>query len=294
MILYPHAKVNLCLHITGRKENGYHTLDTVFLPVSLFDTLVAEPAGCFSFRCSDPALENDNNLVCRAWRKLEECGELPPQAVYLDKKIPSQAGLGGGSADAAALLRLGQHLSGGALTKETVLRIAAKLGADVPALLCDGPARGLDTGTELIPVPCGKALPLLIIKPALSLSTPAMYRAWDEKFGDLRRPCRLPETDALLAALEKGDIRGVAEAMHNDFEDVLPAEAAGPIRQIKKELMDAGAAGSLLTGSGSAVFGLFETEAARDAALAALSRGESGWALYPCEGFVPPAKEEEA
>ena len=285
MIVRPHAKVNLQLRITGRREDGYHTLDTVFLPVSLYDVLEAEEAEAFSFSCSDPALEGPGNLVLRAYARMKERFDLPPVRIRLTKQIPSQAGLGGGSADAAGMLLLLNEMFSLGCSREDLAQIAVPLGADVPAMLCDQPMHGLGTGEILTPVPCRTVLPLLIVKPPVGFSTPAMFRAWDKTHAGREPGGGEQEMQALIRALSAGDLPGIAAGLRNDLEKALSAEEAALIGSIKEELLRAGALGACMSGSGSAVFGLFDNVAPRDAAAEMLRNTYREDFISACEGL---------
>lgn len=279
MLLKAFAKINYVLDITGRRDDGYHTLDTVFQPVSLFDTLEAEKtAGEFLFSCSDPALAGEDNLACRAYRQMKaHYGFSGGMKLRLEKRIPSQAGLGGGSSDAAAVLKLCNTLFELGLSREALMREGALLGADVPCFMIEGPSRGRGTGTELTPIFGGMKLPLLILKPSAACSTPLMYRRLDAAGigGDRGRG------DAAQAALERRDRRALISVLHNDFEAVASEEE---IRLLLRELRREGAAASLLCGSGSAVCGFFENEDLRNAAYGRYLRKErNGLAVFSCE-----------
>ena len=289
------AKINWILRVGDRRPDGYHEVQTILQPVDLHDILTFQRAESFLFTCSDPALAGEDNLVCRAWRLLRE--EFPEKVggvrIHLEKRIPAQAGLGGGSSDAAAaLLRLDLLFALG-LSREQLARLAARLGADVPALLYAQATYGSGTGTQVQPVRTRLAAPLLIVKPDCALPTAAMYRRIDARRADIAGASQgalktnsgteafretseaasgLPrEMNALLRALEKDDIPALAEHLKNDFEEVL-GEEGEQIRAAKTALLREGACAALLSGSGSAVFGLFENEAARDRAKTELGK----------------------
>ena len=288
MILFPHAKVNLSLYITGKREDGYHTIDTVFQPVSLCDRLEMEPTDAFSFACSRPELEKADNLAVRAYALMKQVSILPGEfAVRLDKKIPSEAGLGGGSADAAAVLEGLNELLQLGFVRPDLEEIGAELGADVPALLHHGPARGLGTGTKLRGLVSRSDLYFLIVKAPVSCPTAAMYRAWDEQGKEAYSPqeIRIRQKE-LEEALAQGDLVKIAARMHNDFEAVLPEEAAAAFRKIREQLRACGALKSLLCGSGSAVLGLFSSKKSRDGAFADLKAdAPADWQIFSCEAI---------
>lgn len=311
--LSAHAKINWYLRVGARRVDGYHDITSVLQPVSLCDRLILERTGGEGLElvCSEPALAGEDNLVCRAWRLLkeafpEQCGGV---RAVLEKHIPAQAGLGGGSADAAAMLQglnrlfeLGlerqdaQRLPEPGTEEMTLEAFAARLGADVPGLLYDCATLGSGTGTMIQPLRMALRVPLLIVKPAVSLSTGAMYRRIDER----REGCaaqeggpKLSAADALsevctgqelelrrlTAALERGDLPALIPELRNDFEEVL-GEDAGEIEAAKAALRAQGAAATMLSGSGSAVFGVFTSETLRDRAYETL---KEIFTVFPCE-----------
>jgi 2-C-methyl-D-erythritol 4-phosphate cytidylyltransferase len=286
MIVRSRAKVNLNLYITGRRPDGYHTVDTVYQPIGLHDTLELEPADAFSFACSRPELENAENLAVKAYALMKRSFHLPDEfAVNLDKKIPSEAGLGGGSSDAAALMNALSDFYGGCFSRPELEKAAAALGADVPALLRKGPSRGRGTGTQLTPLASRAALSFLIVKPPVSCPTKEMYQAWDALGSQAFSAAEIERRQAELEeALIKGDVRQIASLLHNDFEAVLSGEAAEAFRKAKELLEEAGALNALLCGSGSAVLGLFADAETRSAAASGIRRKlPAGWKLFSCE-----------
>ncbi|MBQ6292506.1 MAG: 4-(cytidine 5'-diphospho)-2-C-methyl-D-erythritol kinase [Lachnospiraceae bacterium] len=280
MIYKARAKVNLTLEVTGRRDDGWHMLDTVFAPLSLEDRIFAErlPSG-LAFSCSDKALETESNLAVRAFRLMQaRFGFAGGLSLHLEKKVPSQAGLGGGSGDAACVLKICNELFGLGLTKAQLAETGAKLGADVPALVYDGPTRGRGTGTEVAPIPTALSLPLLIVKPPVGLSTPAMYRKLDEmglggnaaaehaaqENGPAQSRSSLAE-----AALRAGDAAALKAQLWNVFDAAADGEEITLCRQA---LLRAGAEKAVLCGSGSASFGVFPDAAGRDEAAEKLRR----------------------
>ena len=285
MQVLAHAKVNLSLYITGRRADGYHTIDTVFQPLSLYDTLEMEPTGTDTLECSDPALENDDNLAIKALKMLREKLDFAPLRLRLGKRIPQQAGMGGGSADAAAVLTGAAKLCALPLSRPQLAEMAARLGADVSALLYDSPSRGKGNGSALQPLSGRAILPFLILKPPVSCPTAAMYRRWDldgcPAFSAEEIAVR---QEKLEKALADGDVRTIAEYLHNDFEQVLPEEAARAFARAKELLLESGALRAVLCGSGSAVFGLFENRDKRETACRRINALlPAGWQLFSCE-----------
>ncbi|MBV9881932.1 MAG: 4-(cytidine 5'-diphospho)-2-C-methyl-D-erythritol kinase [Sphingomonadaceae bacterium] len=239
-----YAKINLALHVRGREADGYHRIETLFAFCEDGDILTATESDRLSLEVTGPfagALADEgDNLIVRAARTLGRSA-----AFTLDKRLPVAAGLGGGSADAAAALRM---LGGGA-------EVAARLGADVPACLLSRTARGEGRGDEIVPVeiPGLSGTPVLLVNPGVPLSTAAVFRAWD--------------------GVDRGPL-GDWEAGRNDLE--APAIGLAPeIAEVLEAL--SGARMARMSGSGATCFGLYEGEAARDAAAARIAAARPGW-----------------
>lgn len=272
MQLNAYAKINLSLDITGRREDGFHTLDTVMQTVSLCDaitlTSVREPG--ISLRTNFRYLPvNEKNTAYRAASLFfKHCGiQGAGLQISIQKRIPSRAGLGGGSADAAAVLRGLNELYGAGLSKETLFGLGAQIGADVPFCLHGGACRCTGVGEILEPVAPLPDCFLVICKPPAGMSTPRAYALLDQS-----PPARTQGTPKLLEALESGDLRKIGKALSNRFDDAMRLMQ---VRKIKQIMGSAGAAGALMTGSGSAVFGLFPSEgSAKSCASLLLEQGE--------------------
>jgi len=270
------AKVNLVLCIGGTREDGFHDLVSIFQAVEIRDTVMLSTLDAPEIRvtASDARLPCDErNTAYRAARLLRDA-HAPDRGVkiYLEKRIPAEAGLGGGSSDAAAVLRGLNALWGLGLSTEALLPFAAAVGSDVPFFLSAGCALVRGRGERVEPLPCSLDAHLVIAKPAVGVSTARAYAELDAlRAGRVPEPC----DDAIAtmrAALERGDRAGVVRALRNDLE--APVLAMHPeIAGLKAELLARGAEGALLSGSGSAVFGLFATEdAARECAGALAER----------------------
>lgn len=253
-----HAKVNLHLRILGRRPDGYHDIRTVLQTLALHDTLRFEPFdGPFEVRCAHVGVPRGrDNLVWLAaeavWRALGRSRDPDGVRVTLEKRIPLQSGLGGGSADAAATLIGLLTLWRASLSRSTVTDLAAALGADVPFFLWGGTALGLDRGDTIYPLADAQPCWVTILVPALGVSTKEAYRWYDE------------------ALVTPGPLEPSAPLrLDNDFEAVVAARHP-VIADLKRSLLEAGAGAAGLSGSGSAVVGLFESEPrARRAARAA-------------------------
>jgi len=261
LTLTAYAKINLSLAITGQRQDGYHTLESVMQEISLGDTLEMEriPSGIL-LSCSAPHLPTDErNLCCKAAKAyLEHTGLTGGVRMRLIKAIPDGAGMGGGSADAAAVLKGMKLLYP---SSADLFAIGAKLGADVPFCLMGKTALCQGIGERLTPLsfPCKSRWFCVVAKNCEGLSTPEIYSLYDRT--EHNAPSRVKE---FALALQKTDFPFAL--MQNDLE--LPALLQRPpIAALKEFLLHHGAEGAMMTGSGSAVFGLFSQEsAARKAA----------------------------
>ena len=268
-----YAKLNLTLAVTGRRADGYHTIQSLFQSISLCDRLVLERRES-GFTLNDvEKIPAGENIIARADRLLRrEFPNLGGIAATLEKNIPTEAGLGGGSSDAAAYLRGANRLYGLELENERLSALAAELGADVPFCVNGGTAIAAGIGEILQPVESRLPLHLVVTKPAAGCATPAMYRRIDE-LGDRLR--QRDTTDAAAAALKNGDLAGLCGSLYNVFEEVTALPELGELR---RELRQSGALAALMTGSGSAVCGIYPTgEAAKTAAE---RLGQTRWAVY--------------
>jgi 4-diphosphocytidyl-2-C-methyl-D-erythritol kinase len=265
-----HAKVNLDLRIFGTRADGYHELRTVFQSIELHDTLTctARP-GPFVLKSRSTAIPLDQtNLVWRAaaalWTALGRGGDPTDTAVTLEKVIPTEAGLGGGSADAAAALLVFARLWGG--VPITLLReVAAGIGADVSFFLSGGTALGLGRGEEIYPLVDLPPHWVVIVRPAFGVSTAEAYGWYDED-----RAAGLKEPRELQVLPVPWPSR--AAQMINDLEP--PVVRRHPeISDMKVQLKEGGAVAAAMSGSGSAVFGLFRTRQAAEKMLRPLAKG---------------------
>ena len=267
-----YAKVNLTLAVGEKRLDGYHEVVSVMQRVSLCDTLTAEQTReGITLTCSDPALPSgEENLSHRAASLFfRETGIAGGAALTLEKRIPSQAGLGGGCSDAASALLALRKLYAPALSDTELETMAAALGSDVPFFIRGGTQLATGRGEVLSPLPPLTDGWFVIVKPTESFSTPAMYRRLDEPGSVLVRNSRYMQ-DAVAA----NNVHAVAVELHNSFERVVPKDSS--LRTIKDALRAQGALGTLLSGSGSAVFGLFDRE---DAARAAAEVLRARWPL---------------
>lgn len=275
------AKINLSLDIVGKREDGYHLLRGVMQSLSLCDDLVVErAAGRLTLTCDDPALPRDGrNAAYRAAAAfLAETGR-EGAALALTKRIPYQAGLGSASADAAAALRGLNALFGHPLDEGTLLALGLSVGSDVPFCLTGGTLLAEGIGERLSPLPPLPDCVVVLVKPDEGMATPEAFARYDA----LGRPIR-PDGGALAAALAAGDLAGVGAACANAFEQVCPA---ADVAAVKAGLLEAGALGAAMTGSGTAVFGLFDDRARAGRAVGLLKRpGRSVFLTRPAPAGV--------
>ena len=245
------AKINLALRVLGVREDGYHELRTVFQSLALHDTLeIRDRPGPFALTCSDPACPADEtNLVwhaaARLWRAAGRRGAPRDVSIALEKRVPLQAGLGGGSSDAAAALAVLSTRWG--VDERRMRAVAASLGADVPYFLEGGTVLGLDRGDVLFPLVDHPPAWVVLVVPAFGISTPEAYRWWDG--------------DGVRASKGANDLQAPVARRHPE------------IRRIVSALTRAGARQAAMSGSGSSVFGLFSR---RSDALRAASLVTSG------------------
>lgn len=253
MILFPHAKINIGLDIVGKRPDGYHLLQTVMIPTDWEDLLELTPApdGLTRLECTGRAVDcsTESNLVMRAYNALAAVtGGLPPTHIRLHKNIPDGAGLGGGSADAAFTLRALNELYNLGLDNELLADVAAKLGADCPFFIFDEPMLCTGTGTEMSPITLPvelRAMTLAIVKPQCAVSTAEAYRG-----------VKVAEPANPLSERVRQSVENWQGTVINAFEDtVIPLHPE--IGEAKGALMQLGAIYASMSGSGSAVYGLF-------------------------------------
>jgi len=264
-----YAKVNLCLHVLGRRADKYHELRTIFQTITLHDTLELE-------LLRDPRIElhvtgnsslaaepSPQNLVYRALKALRrELRWRTGVRAVLSKRIPAGGGLGGGSSDAAAALAGMLRLTGRAIPAARLFAIARQLGADVPFFLHGGRAVGIGRGDEIYPLPDIPRRALLVVSPrGTTVATRDAYQWLARRLTKPRDPIKLARFCTLCWSTQRG-------ALENDFEAVVFPRFPR-LRRIKRELLERGVAEAALAGSGSAVFGFFQSPAqARRAAQA--------------------------
>lgn len=266
-----YAKINLTLDVLERLPNGYHTVKMVMQTVSLHDevTVTLDGTGETSLQCSLPYLPADESNL--AWRAAECFYEQtgirnPGTAIRLEKRIPVAAGLAGGSTDAAAVLRALDELHGTALGDSRLCEWGLKLGADVPYCLLGGTMLAEGIGERLRRLPSCPPAWVVLIKPAFSVSTAAIYAAMDA-----HQPVERPDTEGMLRALSDGNLPEICHRLYNVMEAVTGTRHR-QIAEIRGRLLDCGASGAVMSGSGPTVYGLFPVQAQAAAAWESLRR----------------------
>ena len=252
------AKLNLTLDVLGKRPDGYHDLKMVMQSVALADTLTVETGTGEGLEVrTDLSFlpNNEKNLAAAAALAFQTVTgrDLGGVAIAIEKRIPVCAGMGGGSSDAAAVLRSLERMLGTGQDLAALAGIGERVGSDVPYCVLGGTALAEGRGEVLTPLSALPHCHVVICKPAFSISTPELFRAVD----GVRLRCR-PDTDGVLAALEAGDLGGVARRMYNVFEDVLPPRQRAEVAAIRAVLVQHGALWANMSGTGPAVFGLFD------------------------------------
>lgn len=264
-----YAKLNISLDVTDKRPDGFHNMVMVMQAVSLCDDINIRltDTGHVLARSNMHFIPGDaRNLAVRAaLRYLEEIGESGQGAeLNMIKRIPVGAGMGGGSSDAAAVLRGFNELYGGRLSEQRLEEIAGEVGSDVPFCVRGGTALAKGRGEILSNLPELPDCTFVICKPEFSTSTPELFKKLD-----MVRLHHHPDTAGIIAALESGDLTQICRRMYNVFEDV-DDRRMKTISEIKSKLLDCGALGAVMTGTGSAVFGIFTDAQSAENARAAL------------------------
>jgi 4-diphosphocytidyl-2-C-methyl-D-erythritol kinase len=268
------AKLNRFLAVLGRRADGFHELELVTTVLEgvpeLTDTLEGEPAPALTLEIAGPTgaglTADGSNLVIKAWRLLEEAAKRPlPAALRLEKRIPHGAGLGGGSSDAAAALRLGDRMFGLGLGDAALLGLAARLGSDVPLFLLGRTVLGLGRGERVFPLRPVPLEPILLVHPGLHVSTPSVYRALQD--------VGYPFPEALASQPE-----GAAPPWRNDLTGAA-LWVCPPLAEVRDALRDTGGE-PLLCGSGSCWAARYDGGQARDAAAARISGLQPTWGVW--------------
>jgi 4-diphosphocytidyl-2-C-methyl-D-erythritol kinase len=251
MICFPNAKINLGLNVLRKREDEYHDIASLLYPIPWHDVLEIVKADRFAFHQSGLSIDGsvDTNLCVKAYHLLKEDMDIGPVEIHLHKAIPMGAGLGGGSSNGAFTLKLLNHIFELNLTPDQLKDYASQLGSDCPFFIDNIPAMATNTGTELEPFSVDLSEKYLtVIKPDVHVSTKEAYA------GVTPNQDRTPLNELLLNPIEKWQ-----ETIYNDFESsIYPIHPE--LRKIKESLISMGAVYASMTGSGAAVYGIFENE----------------------------------
>lgn len=249
-----YAKINLGLDVIGRLENGYHVVKMVMQTVGIYDVLTLKkiPSGIVVTTDNGELPTDDNNLIYKAARLMREAyGITEGVSIHLEKNIPIAAGMAGGSTDAAGtFLGMNQLFEIGATIQE-LQELGVKVGADVPYCIMGGTALAEGIGEILSPLPAPPQCHLVVAKPDINVSTKYVYEHLDAEGVETH-----PDIDGMIDALEEGDLQGIVSRLGNVLESVTVKKHA-IINTLKRCMLESGAIGSLMSGSGPTVFGIF-------------------------------------
>ena len=251
-----YAKVNLTLDVLSKRPDGYHDISTIMRTVDIYDTVEISltDEGIELSTSLDFLPTDEKNIAYRAAQAIfSETGIQKGAKIHITKNIPCGAGMGGGSADGAAVLVLLNKLLGSPVSTKRLLEIGAKIGADVPFCIMCGTYLAEGIGEVLSEVSAKGNISVVVVKPEVSISTPLMYKKLDE-----REILKRPDTKGMIKVLEKGNTEKIAELLYNVMEEAA-IEEHPIISEIKESLIKKGAINAIMTGSGSAVFGIFKT-----------------------------------
>ncbi len=274
------AKINLFLDITGKRSDGYHIVNMVMQAVSLYDEItvtVDDGDGRIRIICLDSRIPCDeSNTAYKAVQQFFAYAEMPLQdvTVRIKKKIPSQAGMAGGSTDAAAVLVALNEMLDTGFSQNELAEIAENIGADVPFCIYGGTMTANGIGTILTPLPDMPECYMVVVKPETAISTKEAYEKSDSIGYD-----RCMSMEPMVDAICNGDIHEIGKTLYNKFEEVAEVPELDEIKACMKKC---GAEGSVMTGSGSAVFGIFTDKSCADDCTNELEKNfENVWIVEP-------------
>lgn len=246
-----YAKINLCLDVVGKREDGYHDLKMIMVPINFYDVLEMEFAPETTLELNRDYLPiNDKNTIIKAIHIMQEKYNITEEfRCRLEKHIPTRAGLAGGSADAAAAIRMINRMCNLHLTKDEMIAVGKEVGADVPFCILNRPAFVEGIGEKISTFSCSPDFYLLLIKPRKGVSTAEAFHIVDEQEGIH------PDCKAMQEALESNDYDGIISSLGNSMENAAMT-LVPEIRNAKQDLLELGFDGVLMSGSGSTVFGI--------------------------------------
>ena len=258
MAVPSYAKINLYLKIGQKLSSGYHKIESVMQRIELNDNISIEPLSEDNVivECTNKEMENENNLAYQAAVLLKKKYKIKQGArIYIEKNVPIEAGLGGGSSDAATALAHLNKLWGIRLKEKQLIELAAQIGADVPFFIGDEAALVEGIGDKIKRIKKSFSINIVLINPGFRVSTKWAYSAFDRQKMKIRTKA---DVNALVRAIEKKDIKEIANNLHNDFEPIV-AKKYGIINEIKNNLLRNDALNALVSGSGPTVFGIFNS-----------------------------------
>ena len=263
---FAYAKINISLDIISKMDNGYHNLKTIMQTISLSDEITIE-CKANETNCSENDVRiidsgrsflpsDERNIAIKAVVAFFEFTRIKGYTIRISikKNIPVCAGLGGGSADGACVVRMMDKMLKTNLNRESLIKIGNSIGSDVPFCIFGGTVLAEGRGDVLTNQPPLPECFIVLCKPNFNCSTPELFKRINLKKIKIR-----PDTDGIVSSLETGDLTGVARRMYNVFEDFLP-RGLGDIEDIRYKMLDNGSLGAIMTGSGSTVFGIFDSE----------------------------------
>lgn len=277
-----YAKINLGLDVIGRLPNGYHEVRMIMQTVGIYDVLTLKkiPEGIVVTTDNGDLPTDENNLIYKSARLMLEQYRLPGGvSIHLEKNIPIAAGMAGGSTDAAATFIGMNELFEVGAGEEELRELGVKVGADVPYCIMGGTALAEGIGEKLTPLPAPQDCYLLIAKPDINVSTKYVYEHLDAEGVE-----KHPDIDGMIEALKQGSLTGIVERMSNVLENVT-VKKYPVIQEMKQNMLDNGALGSLMSGSGPTVFGIFDERESAEKALGALMKTGLAKQLF-VTGFV--------
>ncbi|MCR4712680.1 MAG: 4-(cytidine 5'-diphospho)-2-C-methyl-D-erythritol kinase [Clostridia bacterium] len=286
--LKAYGKVNLALNVGKTRPDGYHDVAMILQSIDLYDEITVEKSDAFSLKITSGDLpEDDRNLAMRAAKLMAKTYQLTPVAILLTKHIPIAAGLGGGSTDAAGVIKAMNELFGLGLTLEELCWVGEQIGSDVPFLIAGGCCLASGRGEILKPIPDVKGLPMVLVKPEFGILTPWSYKAFSPENNprsDLEAFVRLleemsaaagdgadPTANAPVTEKRLEKVRKMASLMKNQLAKAA-LEAYPVLGEILEKLEEQGALATMMTGSGPTLFGIFESEESADKAAEVLKK----------------------
>lgn len=251
-----YAKINLTLDVLGKRADGYHDMDMVMESLSLWDEISLDFRGDGVKVQSNLSYlpSGEKNLAIKAAKAFyQSLGQvMPAMEIKIEKRVPVSAGLAGGSGNAAAVLRILQRVYEAPFSPQQFNELAKNIGADVPYCLVGGSQRAEGIGERLTPLSPMPSCYIVLCKPNYPISTPELFQRMDSS-----KIRHRPDTMGMIEALRSGDLQGIACRMFNVFEEFLPLRQVGNIQEIKNVMIDSGALGASMSGSGPTVMGLF-------------------------------------